>query len=152
MSLCVHFNVPHFGWLVASHGKRTCSICCAWLLIIERVEFGPALLVRLSPNYYSMQQHAVTNYILLPGSSCRERRQLEFTQLMVFEASDGQTPPTVAALKTCDYLELENKENVCFFLRTTMTTHTHTCPYFYDKIYIYNCNYIYIIGIYIHIW
>lgn len=41
-----------------------------------------------------------------------ERRQLEFTQLMVFEASDGQTPLTVAALKTCDYLELENKDPI----------------------------------------
>lgn len=31
---------------------------------------------------------------------------------MVFEASDGQTPLTVAALKTCDYLELENKDPI----------------------------------------
>eukprot|EP00434_Breviolum_minutum_P001629 symbB.v1.2.001438.t1/scaffold58.1/size370606/7 len=31
---------------------------------------------------------------------------------MVFEASDGQTKPTVAAVKTCDYLELENQEPI----------------------------------------
>lgn len=32
---------------------------------------------------------------------------------MVFEASDdGTKPPTVAALKTCDYLELQNQEPV----------------------------------------
>lgn len=29
---------------------------------------------------------------------------------MVFEASDGQTQPVVDAIRTCDYLELENKE------------------------------------------
>ena len=30
---------------------------------------------------------------------------------MVFEASDGQTKPTVPAVKTRDYLELENQEH-----------------------------------------